>query len=419
MKTRIHAHLVLGCVALLSSTPTFAQSSLVRVTNSYSSKDGSEVRAPGYGMRPSLSSDGTAVLYTLYSTKDGVDIQSVQMDRLALGNTPSVIKGSHIEFPTGAAVGTGVYSFAPSMSGTGAIVAFAASYQAKTDGEIRDRLKIFSVGPKGPQLIFQKSGEEMDSINSIRVSKTGTFVVYETVSYLEDSGVKTSIYVYDIQGKTDKEVWSDESEEAEVGVRGISDDGKRVLLGSVYESETGGGNLSLLNVVNGKITPLTQISDPEAGPCSASWDGAGLMTAFASSAPLVKGDTNRALDVYLASTANPNSYLRVSNAATQGNFSSGQPEISRNGRVVAFISRADNLRPNDLNYAKDLYVFNLGKGRGGLVSYVAGNDDINYPSVSNDGAVVAFVSKASDFDLTDDNNLEDIFVGKALPIPIK
>ena len=110
--------------------------------------------------------------------------------------------------------------------------------------------------------------------------------------------------------------------------------------------------------------------------------------------PLVKGDTNRAADVYLTRTATPESLFRISVAGgKQGNFFSEQPDISRNGLFTAFVSRADNLRASDDNYAKDLYVYSLNKGK--LVSYVSGDEEINRPTVSGNGKVVAFISAAS------------------------
>jgi Tol biopolymer transport system component len=220
-----------------------------------------------------------------------------------------------------------------------------------------------------------------------------------------------------VQSKTEKAVWSNVTEFGNVGVKGISDDGTRVLLGSAYESEPTGGNLSVLNVSTGAVTMVTDIKEEQKAPNSGSWDGNGVMAAFAASAPLVKGDTNRALDVYLASTAKSNSVpmLRISALGSkQGNYSSGQPDISRNGKFVAFISRADNLRQNDANYVKDLYVYSL--NRGTLSSFVAGNEDIDAPTVNDSGAVVAFVSSASNITPNDTVGTKDIFVGVPSPL---
>ena len=404
-------------LALVSASSAFAQGRFIRVTNSSSNPDGTEFYGPTM-MRPSLSADGTRLLYTMFSSKNDIHAQSVQMDTIALTNPPTLVRGAHIEFPTGAPAGANVYlSTQPSMSASGSVVATTPVYQSST-GEFRDNLKIFSIGSDNvPQILFEKSGEEVDSINSVRVSANGRFVAYVVVEYLEEQGEKSTVFTYDVQSKTEKAVWSNVTEFGNVGVKGISDDGTRVLLGSAYESEPTGGNLSVLNISTGAVTMVTDIKEEQKAPNSGSWDGNGVMAAFAASAPLVKGDTNRALDVYLASTAKSNSVpmLRISALGSkQGNYSSGQPDISRNGKFVAFISRADNLRQNDANYVKDLYVYSLNLGT--LSSFVAGNEDIDAPTVNDSGAVVAFVSSASNITPNDTVGTKDIFVGVPSPL---
>jgi hypothetical protein len=416
MKPWTRTQLMVGCLALLSSAPALAETSFVRVTNSFMSPDGSSVSVPTYGMRPVLSSDGTKVLYAIDSVKNDVYRQTVQMDRLSLANTPTLIKDSHIEFPTGGPSGDDSYiATQPSMSSDGSIVGISSVYRPKPDSDFRDNIRVFAVAATGaPSLIFEK--KDLDSVNAIRVSANGKYVAYTTVKYLEYSG-ESSFFVYDVQAKTEKRVNVPAAlVEGAMSVRDISNDGVRLLVGSSYESETAGDNILVLNTATGKQVPITTVQDSQFGPTSSSWDANGVMSAFAASAPLSKGDTNRALDVYVASTTNPaGSMLRVSSlGAKQGNYSSGQPQMSKNGQFVAFISRADNLRPNDVNYAKDLYLYGLRQGA--LVGYVSGNDDINYPTVSDSGATVAFVSGATNFVAADNNKASDIFVGRPVSL---
>jgi dipeptidyl aminopeptidase/acylaminoacyl peptidase len=415
MKISIKAPFIVGCVALFSSAPSFANkpapTSFVRVTTS----------KPAYGIRPSLSADGTVLLYTTFSEFSevgGAYKQSVHMDKIALDpaykKAPSVLDAYHIEFPSGAPDGVDVWtSTTPSMNSNGAIVATTPVYREQDGSEFRDHLRIFKVANSTPELLFQKSGKDIDSVNSVRVSRNGAFVAYSTVDY-DNGDVKTTVWTYNVMSKSEKAAWSSTSEA--LGVKGISDDGNRILLSDASESETGGGNISVLNVATGAKRMLTNVTDLSGGPCSSSWDGVGSMTAFAASAPLVKGDTNRALDVYLASTANPKALFRISVAGgRQGNFSSGQPEISRNGLYTTFVTRADNLRAGDSNYAKDLYVYSLNKGA--LVSYVNGDEDINSPTVSSNGRVVAFTSASSNLVPGDDNKEVDLFVGYPSSLP--
>jgi hypothetical protein len=72
------------------------------------------------------------------------------------------------------------------------------------------------------------------------------------------------------------------------------------------------------------------------------------------------------------------------------------------------VSRADNLRKNDVNYAKDLFVYSIKDGA--IIATVSGDDDIELPAISSTGDVVAFVSGATNI-VTDDKNKErDVFV---------
>jgi Tol biopolymer transport system component len=73
------------------------------------------------------------------------------------------------------------------------------------------------------------------------------------------------------------------------------------------------------------------------------------------------------------------------------------------------------LRAGDSNYAKDLYVYSLNKGA--LVSYVNGNEDINSPTVSSNGRVVAFTSASSNLVPGDNNKEVDLFVGYPSSLP--
>lgn len=107
---------------------------------------------------------------------------------------------------------------------------------------------------------------------------------------------------------------------------------------------------------------------------------------------------------------------RVSVAAdgTQGNGFSGDPTLSANGRFVAFTSEATNLGPTDTNGHQDVYVKDLRTGKVDLVS-VAGDgtpgDALSgSPEISADGRYVAFYSSATNLVPGDTNGEGDVFV---------
>ncbi|MFH9421582.1 TolB family protein [Streptomyces sp. NPDC017529] len=107
---------------------------------------------------------------------------------------------------------------------------------------------------------------------------------------------------------------------------------------------------------------------------------------------------------------------RVSVAAdgTQGNGFSGDPRLSANGRFVAFSSDATNLGPADTNGRQDVYVKDLRTGKVDLVSVgsdgTQGNALSGAPEISADGRYVAFYSSASNLVAGDTNGEGDVFV---------
>src|SRR5256884_5516767 len=89
--------------------------------------------------------------------------------------------------------------------------------------------------------------------------------------------------------------------------------------------------------------------------------------------------------------------------------------ISADGRFIVFVSRADNLVPNDRNGTFDVFVRDRAAGKTILVSVNrdgtrSGNGASLAASVSADGRFVAFESSASDLVANDTNNAQDIFV---------
>ncbi len=91
------------------------------------------------------------------------------------------------------------------------------------------------------------------------------------------------------------------------------------------------------------------------------------------------------------------------------------PGVSADGRFMVFVSRADNLVPNDHNGAFDVFVRDRALGKTILVSLnSAGTGSGNGPSVaasiSANGRFVAFESLASDLVANDANNVSDIFL---------
>lgn len=149
-----------------------------------------------------------------------------------------------------------------------------------------------------------------------------------------------------------------------------------------------------------------------------STSGDGRFVAFASLADdLVRGDTNGVCDVFVHDRSNgATTLVSALPSGMQGNGASTDPVISDDGRVVAFVSHADNLDASDPNRRSDVFVVDLMTLRIECVSVNprgwSGNKSSGFdgPSISADGQVVAFESAADDLVAHDHNLYEDVFV---------
>jgi Tol biopolymer transport system component len=99
-----------------------------------------------------------------------------------------------------------------------------------------------------------------------------------------------------------------------------------------------------------------------------------------------------------------------------GNDSSGGASVSGDGRLVAFASRADNLSNEDNDAVLNIFVRDLQAGTTALVSRASGasgpsaDKDSAHPSISADGRFVAFNSDATNLSGEDEKTSTDVFV---------
>jgi Tol biopolymer transport system component len=142
----------------------------------------------------------------------------------------------------------------------------------------------------------------------------------------------------------------------------------------------------------------------------------GWYVAFKSAASnLVPGDANGTWDIFVQDRlTGVTERVSVSTAGDEGNDQSDYPDISADGRYVAFISSASNLVPGDTNGAWDIFVHDRVTGVTERVSVSTagdeGNDRSDYPAISDDARYVAFDSNASNLGSDDTNGNWDVFV---------
>ena len=191
------------------------------------------------------------------------------------------------------------------------------------------------------------------------------------------------------------------------------------------------------NVVNGDFqvyvrdmqTGTTRLASADAAG-NGSGDAEGALPALSSDGRFVlfdsrsdvfaPGDLNDAYDVFVRDMAGPtNELISARDPSTPmltANNSSAitGDAVSADGRLVVFVSLADNLVPGDTNGLQDVFVRDLVAGTNALVSVNRFGGNANgasrSPSLSANGRYVVFVSAADDLVANDTNRMEDVFV---------
>lgn len=141
--------------------------------------------------------------------------------------------------------------------------------------------------------------------------------------------------------------------------------------------------------------------------------GLGHLMAFVSKADnLVPDDNNGVEDVFLAGFTVPPTIKRisVSSDGEEANNKSSAP--SYNGHWIAFSSQASNLVSDDDNDKSDIYVYDHWTEKTIRISRACyePNGNSYKPSISRDGKVIAFESNAKNLVVNDNNGETDVFV---------
>jgi Tol biopolymer transport system component len=180
-------------------------------------------------------------------------------------------------------------------------------------------------------------------------------------------------------------------------------------LADIYRIDRLTGDLVVVSVGNHGATADGNSTQPR-------MSGDGRYVVFASVATnLVAADTNAASDVFvrdllLGSTTR----LSVSSTGSQASGASQAPDISDDGQVVVFLSRAADLTGNDANDTFDIFVHTRADHRTARVSVTdAGGEADGWssdPTISGNGRVVGFRSIATNLVAGDINTVVDVFV---------
>ncbi len=186
-------------------------------------------------------------------------------------------------------------------------------------------------------------------------------------------------------------------------------------------SGCGGGDstsaTAALTIVKASVAGSVEANNNSQTP---SISGSGQFIAFASDAAnllLFAIDTNGFSDIYVHDKSNRrNTRVSVASDGTQADNNSRTPDISDDGRFIAFASDATNLigAGNDTNGMTDIFLHDRQTNVTTRVSVDSGgaeaDDNSQNPAISADGRFIAFSSDATNLIGTDTNGFRDIFL---------
>lgn len=214
-------------------------------------------------------------------------------------------------------------------------------------------------------------------------------------------------------------------------VQGIasSGDGRYIVFESnatnlVPNDTNNARDIFLRDTVNNTTTRVSIASDGAQANSDSfgedvSYDGRYVVySSYASN--LVSNDTNGKYDIFMYDTQNhTTTRVTQTSGGTQANAASSYPVVSADGRFVAFDSEAFNLDssittdPNQQPAGQQVFVKDMATGAINDVSNVAGvriNGMAFVSSISCDGGIIGFSSKASNLTPNDTNGYEDAFI---------
>lgn len=341
--------------------------------------------------------------------------------------------------PGGAPVPPGGRAYQPSISGDGNVVAFV--YEPPfTTGTIAapvlgPRILAWDRRANAVELVSRyPNGTIANASTRPSVSGNGRYVAYETANeglVREDFNGSPDVFRFDRQTAQTVPVSlaaGDKGMPAGGGDPSISADGRFVAFTSdandalVPFSPGPGNQVFVKDLVTGAIDWVSGptgsgIPDNEAGAPSISADG--RYVAFTSLATnLVPGDQNQASDVFRRDRQTGQT-IRVSLLPDDSppGGPSGQPSISGDGRVVAFVVGSSQRGDR----SSDVYARDLDANEGVLISVTTSGGSGGFqsigPAVNGNGRFFAFASDHPGMVDLDDNKVLDVFLRDLPPVP--
>ncbi len=389
------------------------------------------LQANGRSTSASLSADGRYVAFSSAATSLVRGDTNRQTDiflndlQLNMGEADEV-SSEGLE-PSG-------WSYPPSISDDGRYVAYRSDASNLVEGDTNKQWDIFvhdKQTGKTERVSIASNGQQANGASfGPAISGDGHYVAFHSDAsnlIANDANGAKDVFVHDRRTRTTTRVSTTSAGVAGNGhssVQAISADGRYVAFRSsasnLVDDDT--NDYADIFVHDRKTQQTTRVSVASDGQQADLFSDAptissdGRYVTFVSRATnLVSGDTNSRDDVFVHDRTSKET-IRVSVATNgqQADHDSFPPDISADGRFIAFRSRAGNLVGDDGNGKDDVFVYDreqkkIERASRGLGS-AEPNDWSAYPALSADGRYVAFRSFASNLVKDDSNRHADIFV---------
>lgn len=437
MKFSIGPLLGIAVIALASGAPPASAQSGVTDRVSVDSK-GAE--ADNTSDMPAISADGRFVAFASIASNlvpdDTNDLIDTFVHDRRTGTTERVSVDSRGRQGDGDSGLVGAAGY-PAISADGRFVAFPSDAtnlirgdtNGTTDVFVRDRLTGTT-----ERVSVSGSGGQSDGISEgPAISADGRFVAFHSSAtnlVPGDDNFSDDVFVRDrLDGTTEIASINGSGEEGNsLSFRpDISADGRFVVFSSFADNLVPGPQFFHQVFLRDRALATTErVSEDAAGN---EGDGAstlpsvsadGRFVAFETNAANLIGDGSHESHV-LVHDRQTGTFERAS-ADSSGNAAdalSGQPDITADGRFVAFYSLAANLVAGDANDRRDIFVRDRQSGTVERVSVSTGGEEGNsesmWPKISDDGLVSAFQSNADNLVPDDTNASGDVFVHDRRP----
>ena len=414
--------------------PTAAAQVIERI-----SVDSNENQATGHSTIPQstrvVSNDGRFVVFSSDATNlvpnDNNGVSDVFLRDRILGTT---VRISVNRDDGGDASGE---SHTPSINSNGRFIAFASLAGDLAEGDDSALLDVYVYDRITSQVVRASvaatNGEPDGSSKDPYINADGRYVTFSSSAtnlVAEGANINVDIYVRDLfLGVTRKVSVRPAGVFTELNSwnPAISADGRHVVFTSgdsgLVTGDIDGSqdifvrNLDTWAIERVSVSTAGGESNERNGVAAISSDG-NVVAWWSRADNLVEGDDNGLDDIFVRDrVAGTTSRINVSTAGEQASGGgSYHVSVTDSGRMVIYLSDANNLVPDDENGYGDIFSYDRITGitrRHSLTPDGTGGDDYSRrPSISANGKYIAFESLASDFVTDDDNLFQDVFLAR-------